>query len=169
MSEEFLKPALIITGKTHVVRPWVQLDCFQRVLRDRFLSAEEQFSDGMTQQAFHSLWIPGGVEISQFLSWDKCEVTRIASNVQKLIQSFWVEKKMIIAPCMALAVVMDSLQAFITAEMLMKAKNLKSLVFFPELNVVTTARPLLGKTSAEIFSVFEDISTFVSTSAQKQM
>ncbi len=122
----------------------------------------------MTQRAFHSLWIPGGVGIRQFLSWDNCAATPIVSNVQKTIQSCWIEK-MIIAPCMALAVVMDSLEASITSDMLMKSKNLKSLVLFPELNVVTTERPLLGRTCAETYLGFEDISTFVSTRARKRM
>ena len=146
---------LILSGKD--VRGDIQHKCAVDVLNKSGFCTQIGTIENYAAEEFGALWVPGGVEIRSFLNITAIAGYRVLPDVRDTIRFFCISRRPIVAPCMALPVVLESIKGSVEMSAINKAEAIGDLIIYPNINVITTARPLLGKPYSEIRRVFEEI------------
>jgi len=146
---------LILSGKD--VRVDIQHKCAVDVLNESDFCTQIGTIENYAAEEFGALWVPGGVEIRYFLNITSMAGDRVVPDVRDTIRFFCNSRRPIVAPCMALPAVLESIKGSVEMSAINKAEAIGDLVVYPLINVITTARPILGKPYSEIRRVFEEI------------
>ena len=153
--------ALLLTNENSPGTPF-QFECARSLLEKVGLAARQGSSLNGGMHEYKLLWILGGIEIRNYLNHDPTEEGRVLKPTKDLIRSFHNAGKIIVAPCMGLPVVLESLKDAADPFLLAQTMETGSLVEYSKINLITTRRPLLGKSHEQIEAVFSEIAGLIS-------
>ena len=94
---------------------------------------------------YHSLCLVGGVEISGYLDVEVGSADTVSQSTRDCLKKFFTADKRIVAPCMSLAVAMVVISEHCNPKCLFDREDRDGLWLYRRLNLVTTSRPLIGK------------------------
>ena len=86
-----------------------QFECARDAIVEFGLSPQSSDNKKNDIESFDALWVPGGLEVRIFMTPYSADGDRIIPEVSSTIKSFFSNRKLIIAPCMALPIVLESI------------------------------------------------------------
>lgn len=107
------------------------------------------------------LWVPGDIcSVQGLFAKNRDSDIRVDTQVSAVIQEFYVANKPIVAPCLALPIILESLSNIVPEEALTCAELNGVVVYYPKIRTISTNRTLLGQNKLQKFEVYSQLLKF---------
>jgi enhancing lycopene biosynthesis protein 2 len=127
-------------------------------LRTAGFRAVESPADALPRDEFSALLIRGSIGVRGYLNPERSSDELLDPRVAKIIRGFFHSGKPIAAPCMGLAVVMEALSSLLSDPLILSpGPECRAIAVYPALRLVTTSRPLIGRSPDEIASALTQV------------
>ncbi|WP_179216860.1 glycosyltransferase [Humidesulfovibrio mexicanus] len=123
-------------------------------LADSGYAVETGLTPSLRPRAYAGLFVPGGVEVLRYLAMRPKADRLVTPEVSSVIKAFHRARRPILAPCMALPVVLEVLRHAAPAEPGLYPATSDPIRTIKGVNVVTTHRPLLDASDLELDDCF---------------
>ncbi len=111
----------------------------------------ESTAHALPAAEFSALVVRGSIPIRGYLTPHTSSLEPLDQGVREIIRAFFDAGKPIAAPCMGLAVVIEALSDLLPRSLVLTPESPSGpIAVYSALRLVTTHRPLIGRTPAEI-------------------